>query len=111
MVKHCLLPAFILAALALCQLEPTPAHAQKKGAGGKGQGGVIIELDDDFIEKYAERATITSELRIDGISSVHKPEKDGEAHIGGWSFDVGLACVAEVMNAGDLGKPALGLFR
>jgi hypothetical protein len=63
-------------------------------------------LDNAFIDKYANQATITSEYTITGISSVHPPKNDGEVHIGGWCHAAGLPGVVEVMNAATVGAPA-----
>jgi hypothetical protein len=76
--------------------------------------GIVIELDNQFIEDYQNRATITSEFKIAGLSGVHgigKSGDDGEVHIGGWSYEVGLPCVAEVMNAASSGKKGRQTFQ
>src|SRR5262249_35617206 len=73
--------------------------------------GLIIELDNNFIKKYENRATITSEFTITGVSRVHTPKNDGEVHIGGWSAEAGLPGVAEGMNAANTGKKPLAAFR
>src|SRR5262245_33312239 len=69
--------------------------------------GLIIELDNTFIDAYENRVTISSEHSITGISSVHKAKNDGEVHVGGWVHEAGLAGVVEVMNASHSGKPAM----
>jgi hypothetical protein len=77
------------------------------GAGGGNAGHpLIIELDNDFIKTYANRATISSEYTITGISKDHDDDKDGEVHVGGWADEAGLPCVAEVMNVAREGKRA-----
>src|SRR5689334_16416450 len=69
-------------------------------AGGFEQGqGIVIELDNQFIKDYEYRATITSKYKIAKLSAVHPPANDGEVHVGGWAYEAGLPCVAEVMNA------------
>src|SRR5258707_12938600 len=73
--------------------------------------GLVIELDNGFIDTYANRATITSEFRIGGIRRVHPPKNDGEVHIGGWANEAGLPCVAEVRNAAHAGKKPMTVFR
>jgi len=80
---------------------------QLTGAGGGHAGHpLVIELDSQFIEKYANRATITSEFTITGISRDHPDPNDGEVHNGGWADEAGLPCVAEVMNVARAGKAA-----
>src|SRR5437763_14881629 len=73
--------------------------------------GLVIELDNKFIEKYENQATITSEFKIADISAVHLPKNDGEIHVGGWAVAAGLAGVSEVMNAAHDGKKAMTAFR
>jgi hypothetical protein len=75
--------------------------------GGNEQGqGIVIELDNQFIKDYENRVTITSKYKIVKLSAVHLPANDGEVHVGGWAYEAGLPCVAEVMNAANLGKQA-----
>ena len=88
-----------------------PADEAAAGPGVRQGQGLIIELDNKFIKKYADRATITSEFTMTGISAVHPPKNDGEVHIGGWADEAGLPGVAEVMNAAHNGKKALSVFR
>jgi hypothetical protein len=85
--------AALLAAISF-SLCPCPTGAQSGNAGHP----LVIELDNQFIEKYANRAIITSDFTITGISADHKDAKDGEVHNGGWAEAAGLPCVAEVMN-------------
>src|SRR5260370_14862858 len=59
-------------------LYPRPIGAD----GGHAGHPLVIELDNTFIEKYANRATITSEFTITGISADHPDPKDGEVHNG-----------------------------
>jgi hypothetical protein len=103
------------AAILFLSLAPAPPRLQGQGK-TKGnvnhQGlGVVIELDKEFITKYAHKATMTTEFTIDGISAVHPPKNDGEVHIGGWSDEAGLACVSEIMNAKNAGKTPLTAVR
>jgi hypothetical protein len=99
-------------ALTLFSLLFHPAASWTATGQGKSKGqGLVIELDNEFIEKYAHLATITSDFTIAGISAVHPPKNDGEVHIGGWSFEAGLPGVAEVMNAATTGKTAVKAFR
>jgi hypothetical protein len=87
----------------------TPA-ADKHGPHNTQGGGIIIELDNAFIKKYENRATIESEFTIVGLSKVHPPASDGEVHIGGWADEAGLAAVSEVMNAATTGTEARKVF-
>lgn len=101
-------PALALVA-ALAALLPSGA-ASRPPAPPPGQG-LVIELDNAFIDAYRDRATIETEFKIADLSAVHKPASDGEVHVGGWSYEAGLAGVAEVMNAANLGKkPRLALL-
>src|SRR5207249_4441908 len=89
---------------AILAFLPRPASSQgNHGQPANHQGqGLILELDNEFIQKYANRATIASEFTIAGISGVHSVAmdgNDGEVHIGGWSHEAGLAGVSEIMNA------------
>jgi hypothetical protein len=98
--------ATLLAAAACFLHYPHPSDA----AGGNAGHPLVIELDNKFIQKYANRATITSEFTITGISNDHPEPKDGEVHNGGWADEAGLPCVAEVMNVAHAGKPARDAF-
>src|SRR2546421_402973 len=94
--------AGVLAAAILATLpgQPGSAHAAPRHAPHATQGGgIVIELDNEFIKKYENRATVESEFSIVKLSKVHNPADDGEVHVGGWSDEAGLATVAEVMNA------------
>jgi hypothetical protein len=97
--------AALLAAAGSFLLCPRSTDAQ-------GQAGhpLVIELDNKFIDTYANRATITSEFTITGISRDHPDEQDGEVHNGGWADEAGLPCVAEVMNVRRKGKEARDAF-
>jgi hypothetical protein len=95
-----------LLAAATFLLYPRPTGA----AGGNAGHPLVIELDNEFIDKYANRATITSQFTITGISKDHPDPKDGEVHNGGWADEAGLPCVAEVMNVARDGKPARDAF-
>jgi hypothetical protein len=87
--------------------SPSPSLAAQKHAAHKAQGGgIVIELDNQFIKDQENKATIESEFTIVKLSQVHTPAKDGEVHVGGWSDRAGLATVSEVMNAATTGKEA-----
>jgi len=71
------------------------------------QAQVEITLDNTFISKFDERATITATYTVD--KSHHKPNaaaKDGDIHAAGRAPEIGLATVAEIMNAKEQ-KPAM----
>jgi hypothetical protein len=61
---------------------------------------IEITLKNTFIEKYKSRATIDANFTVD---KAHKkpnpPSKDGDIHIAGRASEIGLATVAEIMNA------------
>ncbi|MBO0700346.1 MAG: hypothetical protein J2P46_18250, partial [Zavarzinella sp.] len=83
-----------------------PKHGPHEAQGG----GIVIELDNAFIDKYQNRATIETEFTIVKLSAVHPLANDGEVHIGGWADAGGLATVAEVMNAASTGADARKAF-
>jgi hypothetical protein len=56
-----------------------------------------ITLKNTFIEKYKNRATLTTPFRVIAYTT-HPPPEDGDTHVAGLGEDVGLACVAEIMN-------------
>jgi hypothetical protein len=95
----------VAVAVGLSGIPGVVRAAQQPHTQAKMQGsGIVIELDKQFIDDYENRATIESEFKIADLSAVHKPDKDGEVHIGGWAYEAGLPCVAEVMNAANKGK-------
>jgi hypothetical protein len=61
---------------------------------------VRITLNNTFIEKYKNRATIDATYTVD---MAHKkpnlPTNDGDLHIAGRAPEIGLPTVAEIMNA------------
>jgi hypothetical protein len=71
------------------------------------QAQIEITLKNEFIEKYRNRATIEASFIVD---MAHKrpnpPSKDGDMHIAGRDPAIGLATVAEIMNA-KFFKPAV----
>lgn len=83
--------SFIGAAIAALLLAAaTPAAAQ-----------TVITLKKEFVETYKNRITIDADFFVD---KAHKhpnsAAKDGDMHVAGRSpHDVGLATVAEIMNA------------
>jgi hypothetical protein len=106
MLRSCLFAALtaVLAPLALVTAQQgDPAHPTQ-GA------GTAIVLENAFIKKYMDRATMETEFRPVAKSRVHKAKDDGEVHIGGIATEARLATVAEVMNAGSVGKKAMDVF-
>jgi hypothetical protein len=109
MLRSCLLVALIavIAPLALGTAQQgDPAHPTQ------GQG-IVIELENAFITKYMDRATIDTEFEPIAMSRDHKVSKggeDGEVHIGGIAREAKLAAVAEVMNVASKGKQAKAVF-
>ena len=68
---------------------------------------VEITLNNSFISEFRDRATITATYTVD--KSHHKPNppaKDGDIHVAGRAPEIGLATVAEIMNAKEQ-KPAM----
>lgn len=67
-----------------------------------------ITLQDSWIAKHRNKATVSVSFDPEGMSKVHaigKGGDDGDVHIGGVSSDLGLPLVVEVMNA--KGHPAV----
>lgn len=61
---------------------------------------IQILLKNSFMEKYKNRATITTDLIIDRSSSKPKPAfTDADFHMAGRSSSIGLPIVAELINA------------
>jgi hypothetical protein len=59
-----------------------------------------ITLQNSFIKQYANRATMTANCIIDHAHpKPNPPVKDGDLHIAVRSNAIGLAAVAEIMNA------------
>lgn len=77
--------AVVLAALLL----PAAARAE-----------IQITLQNAFIEKYKDRATIEAAFTVDKAHPrPNPPASDGDLHAAGRAPEIGLAAVAEVMNA------------
>jgi hypothetical protein len=66
-------------------------------AAAKGGRQWQITLKNSFIEKYKNRATLSTRYRVINYKT-HSAAEDGDAHVSGLTEDVGLACVAEIMN-------------
>ena len=61
-----------------------------------------ITLRNTFIEKYKNRVTISTPFRVVfAAKKPHPADQDGDLHVAGLGDEVGLACVAGVMNAKD----------
>jgi hypothetical protein len=64
------------------------------------QAEIEITLKNSFIEKFKNRATIDATFTIDKAHAHANPaNKDGDLHAAGRAPEIGLAAVAEVMNA------------
>src|SRR5438045_7817659 len=68
-----------------------------------------ITLDNAFIEKYKNAATITTDATVTGDQE-HAAADDGDVHLPVLAPAVGLNCVAEIMNVKDE-HPAVQLAR
>jgi hypothetical protein len=63
---------------------------------------IEITLKNSFIEKQKNRATIDATFTVDKAHKHPNPgSKDGDLHIAGRAPEIGLAIVAEIMNAKD----------
>lgn len=65
-----------------------------------GPGPIRLTLQNSFIEQLADRGTIDTTFTIDHAhAKPNSPAKDGDMHIAGRAPEIGLPCVAELMNA------------
>jgi hypothetical protein len=79
----------VFASGCLLLLAPLAASAQ-----------IEITLKNAFIERYKNRATIDATFTVDKAHArPNPPSKDGDLHIAGRAPEVGLATVAEIVNA------------
>ena len=63
---------------------------------------IEIELQNDFIDHYMDRATIDVNYVVDKAHPrPNTAKKDGDMHVAGRAEEVKLPCVAEIMNAKD----------
>jgi hypothetical protein len=78
------------AAFCLALLAVVPAFAE-----------ISITLNNSFIEKYKNRATIDAKFLVDHSKGRPNPaSKDGDMHVAGRDpTNIGVATVAEIMNA------------
>jgi len=60
---------------------------------------IEITLKRQFVDDFADRVTIDSNFRVDVTSKVHSAKDDGDIHAAGTAPEIGMAAVAEVMNA------------
>ena len=82
-------PAMTAAALLAALLLPAAARAE-----------IQITLQNAFVEKYKDRATIDAAFTVDKAHArPNPPASDGDLHAAGRAPEIGLAAVAEVMNA------------
>ena len=80
-----------LAAAALLAVLLLPAAARAE---------IQITLQNAFVEKYKDRATIDAAFTVDKAHArPNPPASDGDLHAAGRAPEIGLAAVAEVMNA------------
>jgi hypothetical protein len=67
-------------------------------------GEIEITLNNDFIEQYKDRATISASFTVDKAHPRPNPPKnDGDLHAAGRASEIGLPIVAEIMNAASQG--------
>jgi hypothetical protein len=72
---------------------------------------IEITLKKSFIERFKNRVTIKAAFTVDKAhKNVNPPSKDGDMHIAGRSAAIGLATVAELMNA-KFESPSVSLIR
>jgi len=61
----------------------------------------ILVLKRAFVEKYKNRVAIDVDFFLDkALARPHPPKEDGDNHMAGRAEQVGLAVMAEIMNAG-----------
>src|SRR5271166_3264855 len=71
------------------------------GMASQASATITIQLQNAFIDKYANRATIDTNVTVDvAAPRPHTASQDGDMHGAGRSADIGLATVVEIMNAG-----------
>ena len=71
---------------------------------------IEITLKNSFIEQFKNRATIDANFTVDKAHhNPNPPSKDGDLHAAGRAPEIGLAAVAELMNA-RFEQPALDLI-
>ncbi|HET9165218.1 MAG TPA: hypothetical protein VFP11_04420 [Candidatus Angelobacter sp.] len=60
---------------------------------------IQITLTKDFVDKFANRATIDTNFTVSVTSKIHPASQDGDIHVAGVAPEIGMVAVAEVMNA------------
>ena len=61
---------------------------------------IEITLKNSFIEKFKNRVTVDTTFTVDKAHiKPNPPKKDADLHIAGRAPEIGLAIVAEIMNA------------
>ena len=60
---------------------------------------IQITLTKDFVDKFANRATIDTNFTVSVTSKIHPASQDGDIHVAGTAPEIGMVAVAEVMNA------------
>ena len=89
--------------LLLCAVASEALCRDERSNAAPDIGNIRITLKKEFIEEYKNRVTIDVDDYI--IDKAHKTPnpaaKDGDMHVAGRSSKIGLACVAEIMNAKD----------
>ena len=72
-----LVPALVVCTWSGANGQPQDA----KNPHPKQGSGIVIELDNAFIEKYMDRATMETDFRPVAFSAVHPAKNDGEIHV------------------------------
>src|SRR5260221_3763245 len=68
--------------------------------GSDGAEPITISLKNSFIKANKDRATIDATYTVDKAhAKANAPSKDGDLHVAGRAPEIGLATVAEIMNA------------
>lgn len=68
--------------------------------GSDGAEPITISLKNSFIKANKDRATIDATYTVDKAhAKANSPSKDGDLHVAGRAPEIGLAAVAEIMNA------------
>lgn len=73
-------------------------------------GDVTIQLRKSFVERYRNRVTVDSALRVEGPIEELPSFLDGDLHFEGPAREAGFPCVAEIANAASH-KEAVDLVR
>jgi hypothetical protein len=60
---------------------------------------IQITLTKEFVNKFADRATIETNFTVSVTSKIHPASQDGDIHVAGLAPEIGMVAVAEVMNA------------